>query len=162
MACTTEDGTKTISAARLGSGGARQELILPEFPSNQQQRCAHRPQKNGNTDPAQMSGGSACIVLRCILSVWSILGKQSKTAKPFGPFTSVWQLENLQAPRHGVGVSSAAGGCALRGTNPCGFQVFLPEFSKESDVLAGAGWTHLLLLGLINCILNYDIDYYVE
>lgn len=44
----------------------------------------------------------------------------------------------------------------------CGFQVFLPEFSKESDALAGAGRTHLLLLGLINCILNYDIDYCVE
>lgn len=65
---------KTISAARLGNGAARQELILPEFPSKQQKGCAHQPQKNGNTDPAQMSRGSACVVLRCILSVWSILG----------------------------------------------------------------------------------------
>lgn len=36
------------------------------------------------------------------------------------------------------------------------------EFNTETDPLAGAGWNNLLLLSLINCILNYDIDYSVE
>lgn len=39
---------------------------------------------------------------------------------------------------------------------------YLGELNAETDPLAGAGWNHLLLLGLINCILNYDINYDVE